>query len=118
MPSMLTLRVLGRQWWTDPLRWTRSGRAVLSRWSSRVLPGGDGKVGQAPFEQAVVEADGGPAAIGQQPDGVVGEHAVFAAAVHHDVDVLGQLAEAVGQLVHGDVDRTGDVPGQVLLDRA
>jgi rhodanese-related sulfurtransferase len=48
----------------------------------------------------------------QEPDGVVGEHAVGAAAVGDDLPIVGQLHEAVGQFVEGDADGVGDAPSR------
>lgn len=45
------------------------------------------------------------------------EHAVGPAAVRHDLDVLGQLRDTGGQLLHGDRHRSRDVPGRVFTGR-
>jgi hypothetical protein len=59
----------------------------------------DGQAGQAPLEHALVEAAGAATSGGEAVDGVVGQDAVGAAAVGDDLDVGGQLIEAVLELL-------------------
>jgi SAM-dependent methyltransferase len=64
-------------------------RRPATSWAplGRDRSGRNGQAGQAPFEHAVREPAGRPSLGGEQPDGVVGEDAVRAAAVGHDLAV-------------------------------
>src|SRR6185437_6857493 len=86
-------------------------------WSCR-RPGGDREAVQAPLQHPVGQAAGRPPAGGQQPDGVVGQHAVGAAAVGDDLGAVGQLGEPGLEFVQGKGDGPGDVPGGVFGGRA
>lgn len=73
-------------------------------------PGGagvHGNAGDAPFEDAGGGPAGDQAAGGEQPDGVVGEHAVLAAAVGADLAIAGQLGEPWLEFLQRDVDGAG-----------
>jgi uncharacterized protein DUF5655/uncharacterized protein DUF4287 len=75
---------------------------------------GDGQAGQPPFGHPAVQPSCGAAAGAQLADGVVGEHAVRAAAVGGDLGSGGQLGKPLAEL--GDRDGYGarDVPGSVF----
>jgi hypothetical protein len=77
--------------------------------------GGDGQPREAPLEHPVGQSLCLAAVEVEQPDGVVGEDAVGAAAVGHDLSIVGKLGKPVGELVEGDADRARDMPGRVLL---
>ncbi len=68
----------------------------------------------SPFGEAVLEAAGASLVASEESDGVVGEHAVWAAAVGDDVDVGGESLDARGEVVDRDGDRASDVSGLVL----
>ena len=69
---------------------------------------------RAPRRPATEDSLGGPlgtqAGSGQQPDGIVRQHAVLPAAVGDDLGILRQLGEPVGQLLQRDVHRAGRCP--------
>src|SRR6266498_191094 len=73
----------------------------------RPRSGGDGQVGQAPFEHPIGLAGRLAAVRGQQAYRVAREDTVGAAAVGDDLPAVGQLGEAVGEFVEGDADRAG-----------
>src|SRR4051794_1555167 len=65
-------------------------------WLNFLGSGGDGLLGEPPLQHALRQA-AGPQAGGGEPAGrVVGEDAVGAPAVRHDLDVGGQLRQATG----------------------
>src|SRR5262245_50245135 len=101
----------------NTLRLTNSGIATALSTVDTVASGGDGKPGQAPLEHAVGQPPGLTAVASQQPDRVVGEHAVRPAAVRHHL-ALGDFGQPVVELVERDADRAGDVPGGILLRRS
>src|SRR5690606_21576951 len=73
---------------------------------------------RAPLEHAVLETERVDALAAQEAYGVVGEHAVGAAAVGDDLSLLTQLVDGGRELVEGEVAGAGDVAGGVLLVRA
>src|SRR6266851_3315913 len=77
--------------------------------------GCDGLAVEAPFEHALPQGAGSPAAGAQQPDGVGCQDAVGAPAVGDDFGACGQLAEPGGQFAQRDGHRAGDVAGGVFL---
>ena len=72
------------------------------------------EAGEFPFEDAVGGALGGDAVLVEEADGVVGEDAVAASSVGDDLAVGGEFGQALGQLVEGDVERSGEVSGGVF----
>jgi len=67
-----------------PLRPGSSTTATSNRSDSSR---GDGQAGQPPFDDAVGQSGGAASPCAQQPDRLVGEHAVRAAAVRDHLDV-------------------------------
>jgi hypothetical protein len=89
--AMAKLSSVGRRWAAESRTHHLADPARLTDLSarSRRRPGGDGQVGQPPFEHAVVEPSRGTAFGGEQADRVVREDAVGAAAVGDDLGVRG-----------------------------
>jgi hypothetical protein len=73
--------------------------------------------GPIPFGHSFLEPEGVPAPVGEMADGVVGEHAVGAAAVGDDVFVFGNSGEELVEPVQSigwDGDGSGEVAGGVF----
>lgn len=77
--------------------------------------GGDGKAGRAPLRKAVLEAAHAEAACLQERERLGRQHAVGPSAVGDDELGLRQLTEAATEVVQGNGDRAGDVPGPVVF---
>jgi hypothetical protein len=66
------------------------------------------------IREAVLEATSRASRSAQEAHGVVSEHAIGAAAVGDDLDVVGQVAQFTGEALGRSRAGSGDVPGCVL----